>query len=75
MSLNWDFSTVADRFGEAVQSAEHDLRLEQAVYGLDAKDERELQALFAERLKSNFEVVRGALPFEQGKQTLSPHAV
>ena len=58
MSLKWDFSTVADHLGEALQTAEGELRLEQAVYGLDAKDERELQTLLAERMASRYEVAR-----------------
>ena len=58
MSLNWDFSTLADRLGQAVQTAEDELRLEQAVYGLDARDERALQSLLAERLAGHYEVAR-----------------
>ncbi len=58
MSLQWDFSTLADRLAEAAQAAEDELRLEQAVYGLDARDERSLQGLFAERLSSYYEVAR-----------------
>jgi len=69
MSLKWDFSTVADRLGEAVEAAENELRLEQAVYGLDAKDERELQTLLAERLKTHFEVAREAhYPSSRGRK-------
>lgn len=58
MSLHWDFSTLADRLRDAVSAAEADLRLEQAVYGLDRLDERGLQALLADRLTSAYEVVR-----------------
>jgi hypothetical protein len=58
MSLKWDFSSLADRLGEIVAAAEAELRLEQAVYGLDARDERDLQALLAERLGAWFEVAR-----------------
>jgi hypothetical protein len=58
MSLNWDFSTLADHLGNAVERSEADLRLEQAVYGLDAKDERQLQELLADRLREHFEVAR-----------------
>ncbi len=35
MSLPWDFSTLADRLHDAIAAAEAELRLEQAVYGLD----------------------------------------
>jgi hypothetical protein len=54
----WDFSTVADRLHDAIASAEADLRLEQAVYGLDRMDERQLQTLLAERLAPYYGVVR-----------------
>lgn len=58
MSFNWDFSTVADRLGEAVRTAEDALRLEQAVYGLDAKDEKALQGVLASGLAAYYEVAR-----------------
>jgi hypothetical protein len=54
----WDFSTLADHVGHALQSAEDELRLEQAVYGLDAKDERGLQSLLADRLAAHYQVAR-----------------
>ena len=56
--MTWDFSTVADHLGQALQAAEDELRLEQAVYGLDARDERALQTLLAERLATRYEVAR-----------------
>lgn len=58
MSLKWDFSVVADRLGQALETAEQELRIEQAVYGLDTRDERELQALLAQRLSAHFGVSR-----------------
>jgi len=54
----WVFSTVADRIGEVLARAEADLRLEQAVYGLDAKDERELHTVLAKGLTAHYEVAR-----------------
>jgi hypothetical protein len=54
----WVFSTVADRIGEVLARAEADLRLEQAVYGLDAKDERELHTVLANGLTTHYEVAR-----------------
>ena len=51
MSLRWDFSTLADQLGAIVHRAESDLRLEQAVYGLDARDEMQIQTLLAECLR------------------------
>jgi len=69
MSLNWDFSTLADRLGAAVEQAESDLRLEQAVYGLDTKDERQLQELLAARLRDHFDVAREVhYPSSAGKK-------
>jgi hypothetical protein len=54
----YDFSTLADHLGGVIDRAEADLRLEQAVYGLDAKDERKLHALLAEGLGADYEVAR-----------------
>jgi hypothetical protein len=54
----WDFSAVADHIEFALSSAEAELRLEQAVYGLDARDERALQALLGERLAQQYQVAR-----------------
>jgi hypothetical protein len=54
----WDFSTIADRIAEIISKVEADLRLEQAVYGLDARDERAVQTLLADGLKQHYEVAR-----------------
>jgi len=56
--MMWDFSTLADHLSAAISTAESELRLEQAVYGLDARDELGLQALLAERLAAFYEVAR-----------------
>jgi hypothetical protein len=58
MSLKWNFAEVADQLGKVLETAEQELRLEQAVYGLDTRDERELQTLLAERLSAQFGVAR-----------------
>ena len=58
MSILWDFHALADQLGGAIGAAEADLRLEQAVYGLDRLDERGIQALLAERLRPAYEVAR-----------------
>ena len=58
MSLKWDFCTLADHVGRCVREVEDELRLEQAVYGLDTRSERDLQALLAARLASAYEVAR-----------------
>jgi hypothetical protein len=58
MPLRWDFVEVVNRLHLVLLAAENALRLEQAVYGLDVKDERQLQALLAEGLKEHYEVAR-----------------
>src|SRR5438132_4311599 len=58
MSLRWDFSTLADHLGDVIARAEADLRLEQAVYGLDARDERQIQQLLADELMTHYDVAR-----------------
>src|SRR5256885_15229839 len=57
-AMRWDFSTLADQFGAILSHAEAELRLEQAVYGLDARDELTLHALLADGLRSSYEVTR-----------------
>jgi hypothetical protein len=54
----WDIAQVADRLSEVITAAEGELRLEQAVYGLDSRDERSLQELLAARLAPHFGVGR-----------------
>jgi len=69
MSLDWDFSTLADHLGEMIGRAEAELRLEQAVYGLDVKSEVELQRLLGEGLKAYYEVAREVhYPSTRGKK-------
>jgi hypothetical protein len=58
VSVHWDFSTLADRLGEVLSQAEADLRLEQAVYGLDARDELTLHQLLAGGLARHYGVAR-----------------
>ena len=58
MSLNWDFSTLADRIGGILEKAEADVRLEQAVSGVDSRDEKAIQALLADGLTRHYEVAR-----------------
>jgi hypothetical protein len=58
MALLWDFSTVADHLAAVLERAEADLRLEQAVYGLDSKDELSLQTILADGLNGHYAVAR-----------------
>ena len=67
MSFAWDFSTLADQLGHIIDKAEADLRLEQAVYGLDAKDEMAIQSLLADNLADHYKVSREVhYPSSQG---------
>ena len=58
MTLIWDFATLADRLGALVDRAEAELRLEQAVYGLDARTELQLQQMLADGLADHYDVAR-----------------
>jgi hypothetical protein len=58
MSLHWDFAVLADQLGRIVERAEADLRLEQAVYGLDARTEVQIQQVLADGLAAHHEVAR-----------------
>lgn len=58
MSLVWDYFTLANHLHALFTSAEDELRLEQAVYGLDARDESSLQQLLAAGLASFYDVTR-----------------
>lgn len=51
--MRWHFDEVADALGRVLARAERELRLEQAVYGLDAMKETRLQSLMADGLKSD----------------------
>jgi hypothetical protein len=69
MSLQWDFATVADRLKTVIDRAEADIRLEQAVYGLDAKSEVEIQDVLAAGLREFYEVAREIhYPSTKGKK-------
>ena len=56
--MQFDFFTLADQLGAAIDRAEAELRLEQAVYGLDARDEKAIQGLLANSLGAHYEVAR-----------------
>jgi hypothetical protein len=58
MPLRWDFVDLVDRLQSSLLSVENELRAEQAVHGLDVRDERALQALLAERLAAFYSVAR-----------------
>ena len=54
----WDLSMVADHIGQVLSTTEADLRLEQAVYGLDTRDEKQLQSMLADGLKQWYGIAR-----------------
>jgi hypothetical protein len=56
--MNYDLSTVADHVARALSRAEENLRLEQAVYGLDSMEELAIHRLLAEGLAGDWEVAR-----------------
>jgi hypothetical protein len=56
--MSQDFFTLADRMAQIIAQAEAALRLEQAVYGLDARDEKKIQELLAGGLAQSYEVAR-----------------
>jgi hypothetical protein len=53
-----DLAIVADHVGRVLSDAEANLRLEQAVAGLDTQDERQLQTLLADGLTQWYGVTR-----------------
>jgi len=57
-SVRYDLSSVADHLAEALRLAEESLRLDQAVYGLDSRDELSLHELLAADLSGPYEVAR-----------------
>jgi hypothetical protein len=56
--VRWDLFSLADQTAAVVAGAEAELRLEQAVHGLDARKEVALQDLVAEGLRAVYEVAR-----------------
>jgi hypothetical protein len=67
--MPWDYFTLADHLHGIISDAEEQLRLEQAVYGLDSKEETAIQGLLAEGLKNYYEVAREAhYPSTAGKK-------
>lgn len=56
--MMYDLSTVADHVEQVLSTAEAELRLEQAVYGLDTRDEKQLQAMLADGLARWYGVTR-----------------
>jgi hypothetical protein len=53
-----DFFTLADHLAQVIAAAEAELRLEQAVYGMDARDEKQIQEMLAAGLARFYEVAR-----------------
>ena len=68
MSLRWDLCSLADQIEAIVKRAEADLRLEQAVYGLDAKDELQLQEMLTAGLGVHYSVAQVHYPSSAGNK-------
>lgn len=58
MSLKWDISRLADDLHAVLTAREAEIRLEQAVYGLDAQDELALQNVLANGLQKQYAIAR-----------------
>ena len=67
--MNWDWFQITENITSVLADAEAALRLEQAVYGLDAREEKDIQALLADGLAKYFEVAREVhYPSSAGKK-------
>ena len=56
--MSYDFFTLANQLGDIIARKEADLRTEQAVYGMDVQDEKQLQNVLAVGLMEYYEVAR-----------------
>jgi len=56
--MHWPLADIADRLQQALTAAEADIRLEQAVYGIDSLDELAMHRLLAEKLSAAYDVAR-----------------
>ena len=54
----FDLSLLADQIQRVIGARESELRLEQAVYGLDSSDESALHALLANGLAADYDIAR-----------------
>jgi hypothetical protein len=65
----WNLPELADRLFAVIRDAESALRLEQAVYGLDFRDEIQIHELLAAGLRAHYEVAREVhYPSSAGKK-------
>jgi len=58
MIAMWELATLTERIIQAVVGLESQLRIEQAIYGLDSHSEVALHTLLAEGLRAHYEVAR-----------------
>ena len=67
--MSYDFFTLADQLAGIIARKEAELRVEQAVYGLDVLDEKKMQAVLTEGLTLFHEVAREVhYPSSAGKK-------
>jgi len=73
LHLSLSLFRIVEELSSALEAAEAELRAEQAVHGLDARDEVELQALLADGLALHHRVTREAYyPSSSGKRSGRP---
>ncbi len=58
MPLRYDLATLADQLARVIEASEADLRLDQAVYGLDSRSEIQLQDILAQGLATHHDIAR-----------------
>jgi hypothetical protein len=58
MAAEWELDALIEHLAAVIERREGELRLEQAVYGLDALEERQIQALLADGLAETHDVAR-----------------
>lgn len=56
--MTFEIDILVDQIARIIESREAELRLEQAVYGIDSLDELQIQSLIAEGLKNHYSVAR-----------------
>jgi hypothetical protein len=56
--VKWDWFEITESLGRILTDTEAALRLEQSVYGLDARDEKAIQSLLATGLAAAYEIAR-----------------
>ena len=65
----WNFALLADQFETIFRTIEANIRLEEAVYGLDMRNERTIQSLLTKGLRAHYTVTQEApYPSSEGRK-------